>query len=349
MINDKIEEIKKDYDLVCSEVPEFAQFPLAEYTELRMIVASRIFGITIDGVKTDAFVPYADMLNHKRPRETSWYYSDDKKGFVIEACEDLPRGAPVHDSYGKKCNSRFFLNYGFINMNNDANEIQFKVELNATSANIEGKLKLLNNKHIFQFFKVTETLKDEVCMNFMSFVRLVTFEEDVTHLFFARNEMINAVKKRRAANRKVMDSDSESSEGLELEDVFKGHNVKYYDVKSETRMWQEIKDMATDQYEGFSTTLEEDTELLENDDKETDESKKLTQNQRNCVLYRHGEKEILTFWIEAADLMMRWMTCDYKTIQQELKHSKRYHLINEYVADTLQPMLKGVNPYGMKN
>jgi len=42
-----------------------------------MIVASRIFGVTIDKVKTDAFVPLADMLNHKRPRETTWYYSDN--------------------------------------------------------------------------------------------------------------------------------------------------------------------------------------------------------------------------------------------------------------------------------
>jgi histone-lysine N-methyltransferase SETD3 len=111
------------------EVPEFAQFSLREYTEIRMIVASRIFGITIDGIKTDAFVPYADMLNHKRPRETTWFYSDEKEGFVIEACEDLPRGAPIHDSYGKKCNSRFFLNYGFINANNDANEVAFKIFL----------------------------------------------------------------------------------------------------------------------------------------------------------------------------------------------------------------------------
>lgn len=128
-ISEKIEDIRKDYDLVCEEVPDFKIFPFEEYMEIRMIVASRIFGITIDGIKTDAFVPYADMLNHKRPRETSWYYSDERGGFIIEACEDLERGAPVHDSYGKKCNSRFFLNYGFINMNNDANEVHLRVDL----------------------------------------------------------------------------------------------------------------------------------------------------------------------------------------------------------------------------
>lgn len=35
-----------------------------------MIVCSRNFGLTVDGVKTAALVPFADMLNHYRPRET---------------------------------------------------------------------------------------------------------------------------------------------------------------------------------------------------------------------------------------------------------------------------------------
>lgn len=43
-----------------------------------MTASSRIFGINIKGVKTDAFVPLADMLNHKRPKLTSWCYSDER-------------------------------------------------------------------------------------------------------------------------------------------------------------------------------------------------------------------------------------------------------------------------------
>ena len=101
--------------MICNEVPDFAQFSIREYSEVRMITCSRIFGITVNGVKTDGFVPYADMLNHKRPRQTTWYYSDELEGFVIEACDDITRGSQVYDSYGRKCNSRFFLNYGFIN------------------------------------------------------------------------------------------------------------------------------------------------------------------------------------------------------------------------------------------
>lgn len=78
--------------MICKEVPDYKVFPIKEYSEMRMMVASRIFGITIQGHKTDAFVAYADMLNHRRPRQTSWTYDDARGGFVIEACEDIARG-----------------------------------------------------------------------------------------------------------------------------------------------------------------------------------------------------------------------------------------------------------------
>ena len=94
-----------------------------------MLIASRIFGLVIDGIKTDALVPYADMLNHKRPKETLWYYSDEKKGFVVEALQKIKRGDQVYYSYGGKCNSRFLMSYGFTNPTNDYKEREFKIEL----------------------------------------------------------------------------------------------------------------------------------------------------------------------------------------------------------------------------
>jgi hypothetical protein len=67
-IHEKNDDIRSDYDLICREVPDFLQFPIKEYSEIRMMVSSRIFGIQIEGLKTDGFVAYADMLNHRRPR-----------------------------------------------------------------------------------------------------------------------------------------------------------------------------------------------------------------------------------------------------------------------------------------
>ena len=123
MVNTKIEDMKKDYDTITTEVPEFTKFPFKEYMEKRLLVASRIFGISVDNHKTDGFVPYADMLNHKRPRETSWTYCDQRQGFIIDAIVDIERGQAIHDSYGRKSNTRFLLNYGFINLDNDADDM----------------------------------------------------------------------------------------------------------------------------------------------------------------------------------------------------------------------------------
>ena len=57
--------------------------------------ASRNFGVTIAGLKTDALVPYADMLNHYRPRETRWTFEADENNFSITSIKDLTMGQQV--------------------------------------------------------------------------------------------------------------------------------------------------------------------------------------------------------------------------------------------------------------
>ena len=44
-ISEKMRDIQQDYNMICSEVPDYRQFSLKEYSEIRMMVASRIFGI----------------------------------------------------------------------------------------------------------------------------------------------------------------------------------------------------------------------------------------------------------------------------------------------------------------
>jgi len=58
-----------------------------------MVVSSRIFGVLINGRKTDALVPIADMLNHKTPKLTSWHFCDEKRGFIVQnANQEIPKG-----------------------------------------------------------------------------------------------------------------------------------------------------------------------------------------------------------------------------------------------------------------
>jgi histone-lysine N-methyltransferase SETD3 len=95
LIEDRQKDILHDYKLIVDVAPEFEKYSLKEFSEMRMVVSSRIFGIKLNGRKTDCFAPLADMLNHKRPRQTQWYYSDELKSFVIQAGRDINKGEEV--------------------------------------------------------------------------------------------------------------------------------------------------------------------------------------------------------------------------------------------------------------
>jgi histone-lysine N-methyltransferase SETD3 len=94
-ILDKREDMKKDYELICAKIPEFEKYTFKEFSEVRMAVSSRIFCVKIDGRKTDVLSPMADLLNHRRPRQTHWCYDDNFKAFIITALEDISEGSEV--------------------------------------------------------------------------------------------------------------------------------------------------------------------------------------------------------------------------------------------------------------
>lgn len=113
-IIDRNEAIEEDYKSICEISPQLKEIAsLEQFKWARMCVCSRNFGLQIDGNRTSALVPYADMLNHHRPRETKWTFCDDRQAFTITSLQSIYGGSQVYDSYGQKCNHRFLLNYGF--------------------------------------------------------------------------------------------------------------------------------------------------------------------------------------------------------------------------------------------
>jgi histone-lysine N-methyltransferase SETD3 len=114
-IADRSDAIREDYERICS-IPHInfeSLVSLDEFRWARMIVCSRNFGLLINGHRTSALVPHADMLNHHRPRETKWTYCEETQCFTITTLQSIAMGEQVYDSYGQKCNHRFLLNYGF--------------------------------------------------------------------------------------------------------------------------------------------------------------------------------------------------------------------------------------------
>ncbi|GKY90357.1 hypothetical protein MPSEU_000009700 [Mayamaea pseudoterrestris] len=113
-IHDRNQAIAEDYYSICQIAPQLAALcTLDEFKWARMCVCSRNFGLVVDGHRTSALVPHADMLNHYRPRQTKWTFDEDRQAFTITTLQPIMGGAQVYDSYGQKCNHRFLLNYGF--------------------------------------------------------------------------------------------------------------------------------------------------------------------------------------------------------------------------------------------
>lgn len=59
-MREKKADLKRDYDDICRIAPEFGEAQeLREFYWARTTASSRVFGLTMHGHKTDAFVPLA--------------------------------------------------------------------------------------------------------------------------------------------------------------------------------------------------------------------------------------------------------------------------------------------------
>jgi len=146
-IEDRNSAIEEDYAAICSIAPSLATIAtLDEFKWARMCVCSRNFGLLINGVRTSALVPHADMLNHYRPRETKWTFCNERQAFTITTLQTIRAGCQIYDSYGQKCNHRFLLNYGFAIENNCEsdgfcpNEVPIELSIDENDEDYETKI-----------------------------------------------------------------------------------------------------------------------------------------------------------------------------------------------------------------
>jgi len=289
-----------------------------------MMVSSRIFGMNIDGKKTDGFVPMADMLNHKRPKQTSWTYTDEKQGFVIEALKDIDRNEQIYDSYGKKCNSRFFLNYGFIVENNDGNEVPLKIFYPESDSKKDMKKEMINDYSEFKKFRVTDNFSDDQMNEFMSWIRFVEYDENITLLIDYQS---------RAASQSHLNDDDSDDSYSDPNKGFKAKDLPPLSVRSEKKVLLRMKLEATKVLLGYPQTLEEDLEILES-------GKELTFNVRNALLMRSGEKVILKHIIDTANILTTYFDYDLTGIRKHLKTDKLKEDQKNYIKKVIQPLIK---------
>ena len=308
--------IENDYKSICSIAPQFAKMcDLELFKWARMCVCSRNFGITVNGLRTAALVPYADMLNHLRPRQSKWQFEDASQSFTITAIDGISVGAQVYDSYGQKCNHRFLLNYGFSvesNIESDGycpNEVPFRVELSPEDPLYEDKVQLLRREG----------------HSINSRIRIAVGESDSRKLFFAILRLAQC-----------------TSEDFQLLSQMNGGFRSIRDLMiplslgNETRTMKRLQEMCMGMLDAYPTSYDEDVARLAgsavegealptSEQGQPDPVSVLYTNERHAVLQIRGEKEVLGHYLVLAEVAVDLLAsgCNDKELEVVIRERLR--------------------------
>ena len=271
-ILDKKSDMKKDYLKLCEYIPLFNQFTFDEFMEARMIISSRIFGISINNNKTDVLVPYADLLNHKRPRQTQWYYDDKINSFVIQATEDILLGKEIFDSYGKKTNGRFLLNYGFAVENNDSAEYVLNIIFNDCYPLYDIKKQYLKNEKKIKIFYLNINLYESQIIELLSFLRFCMFDGDINDLL------------------KLTHCNDKNYIYTYDNNIFGFGYIPPVNIEIEINVLKKLKILLIQALNQYPTTIEQDKKIYKED-------KNISFNYKNCLLLTISEKNVIDYYI----------------------------------------------------
>ena len=269
-ILEKKKDMKNDYNKLCNYLSDYNQFKYKKFKEARVLISSRIFGITINEKKTDVLAPFADLLNHKRPRQTQWYFDDNLDSFVIQAIENIKQGDEIFDSYGKKTNARFLLNYGFCLEDNDTSEYLLTVEFNDKYPLYEIKKKLFfqNELEMTKCFNLNNNFYESQILELLSYLRFILFDGDINILYNEINKNVNYKE--------------------ELSLIF--YYVPPINKNLEIKVLKHLYYLCRKSLAKYPTTFEEDQYIYKN-------KENISFNLRNCLLLLISEKTVLSYFL----------------------------------------------------
>eukprot|EP00981_Chlorochromonas_danica_P008804 scaffold2312_cov165-Ochromonas_danica.AAC.44 len=316
--------IEADYHAICDAVPAFRRYAnLEEFKWARMAVCSRNFGLIINGLQTAALVPYADMLNHYRPRETKWQFDDMLQSFTVISLQAIYSGAQVYDSYGRKCNHRFLLNYGFSveqNIEPDGscpNEVPILLELNPSDSLYEIKATYYRRDLISGSRRVRVAVgENENSKLLLAMLRLIVADQSDLEIFVASSGS--------SLYRSIRDAQIAVSS------------------RNEYNALCLLRDTCKDLLSKYPHSLEEDCHRLLHGNVAN------FSNERNALIQVKGEKEVLHFYLDFALTGLSLLQVnDYNEFDRVLdnvrreKHSMIFYYSRNTLSRLLQDRLRG--------
>ena len=350
MINSRNMSIEKEYNMLYEYLPSFRDnLTLDLYKWARIIVITRVFHIYL-GPKsfTQGLVPMADMLNHTMVPTTQWKFYPDKDAFIIHSTSFQKKGLEIYDTYGPKCNSRYFVNYGFTQENNIYSQSALFIKpedvLEKYSCSFkEQKMKLLagNNANIDDSYtnysylienNVEKKVSVEKCFRFQ-FLKLI-FDKKVS-IYDEKFTSLHSTYCLFGFLRFLLSTDKEFAYIVESINKSKQQNllkillsIPPLSFETEYTILQVLSDYCKEHLNKFPTTLEEDRKkhILYNP-----HSKEW--NISNII---QSEKEVLLFYIDLYSSIENIEKMDTYKISKSLKKHNTYKIYYSI-------MLKGIS------
>ena len=291
-------EMKSDYDVICNYIPSFSSFPFIKFCQARMSVSSRIFGVTMNGVRADVLVPFADLINHRTQRQTQWYYDNAQNSFMIQSLEDIKEGNEIYDSYGKKSNAKLLLNYGFCLENNSENEYYLTLKFNPKVPLFSQKKVIFQREEDYErTFKLYSNVYESELYELLSFLRFLIFEGDFNVLMTAMN--------------------NKDDENMNDTSPVSFYYIEPISKEIEIKVLKHLNSILREALRRYPTSLDEDKKMLKN--------KNISFNQRNCLLLIISEKILLIYYIYFGEYCLTLFTLTEREIITKVSNDYKYN------------------------
>jgi histone-lysine N-methyltransferase SETD3 len=283
-------------------------FSFTDFVWARTAVITRVYAVKKNGEADTVLVPFADMANHETPPNTKWDFNDKLQMFIVESEKYLKYGDILYETYGYKCNYRYFVNYGFTVPNNKDEEVSiiFNFLYNEQIKNYINSILEYPNKNITirELFieKIYNTTSKET-------IHFLLTEPMVYQIGYTYNDVIKK--------------------------MFKDfRNNKDMSIETELIIHQIIFRLASEMLSNFITTKEEDETLLKQYD--------YNFNLRNTLIMRISEKSVLDFWITLSSHIIEILQSpkldskSFKKLNKKMGKYLGFKTFGPYIAELIK-------------
>jgi len=190
---------------------------------------------------------------------------------------------------------------------------------------------MISDPSEFKKFRVTNNLRENTMHEFFSWMRFVMFDENyITLIDFEA----------RAANKNSYYEDSDDEEGRQDNNRgFRAKELPALSVQNETRVLLRMKLECIRVLGGYDTPLDDDLKRLV-DDGEGNGPTPLTENDRNALLMRSGEKKVLKYLIETADIMLPLFKMTLQNAKKSVKELTLTEDQSDYIKSVVYTLIR---------